>query len=69
MRQSSDRRDTLSPWGDAREVISLVDGERGTVISVDAAGGTITVQWRDGPFPVVYPDDTRELRKVFPWER
>ena len=38
----------------------------GTVLSVDAAEGTLGVDWGEGP--ITYPIDAPYLRKAWPWE-
>ena len=40
--------------------------EPGTIVSVDAAEGTLGVDWGEGP--IVYPIDAPYLRKSWPWE-
>lgn len=45
--------------------------EPGTVVAVDNAAGTFSVEWvsgRDKYGAIVYPVETTCLRKVFPWE-
>lgn len=44
---------------------------RGTVVSVDADAGTVSVEWDDGKGkygPITYPADADYLRKALPWE-
>jgi len=55
-------------YGVGETVVSVVDGERGTVVSLERAGGVFFVEWRDGEFPVAYPLGTDQIRRVYPWE-
>lgn len=41
---------------------------RGTVVSVDAECGTISLDWGEGYGPITYPIDASYLRKAMPWE-
>lgn len=51
-------------------VVSVVDGERGTVVSLEREGaGVVFINWRGGEFPVAYPGDTNQIRKPYPWEK
>lgn len=68
MRKSSDGRDKMLPGGNTRRVMSLVDAVHGVIISVDTAARTVTVRWEHSDFPVVYPDDSKQLRELLPWE-
>lgn len=95
MRESSERRDTVFPWGHAPDTgakpgelvpiepaptpyavgDAICNNYRppsfGTVISVDAAGGTMAVEWDDGEArygAITYPIDATFLRKAWPWE-
>jgi hypothetical protein len=68
VRKSRSGRRDLSVRSYAQGQI-LVDasGERGTIISVDA--DTITVQWTDTDFPVVYTTQIPPtVRRLLPWE-
>ena len=62
------------PYAKGDTVISVADNERGTVLSVGGNAitspwyGTVTVQWASGSVPVVYPDDSQQIRKPWPWE-
>lgn len=78
MRESGNGRDAVFPWSDppAAPRFSVGDvvysGEcRGTVVSVDATAGLISVEWsdsRDGG-AIVYPMEADYLRKAMPWEK
>lgn len=83
MRESGDGRSTVFPWGDAcpAEPLPYVKGDAiannykppsyGTVVSVDAEHGTISVEWDDaeGSYgAITYPADASYLRKLYPWE-
>jgi hypothetical protein len=47
---------------------SYVPPSRGTVVSVDEANGTISLDWHEGYGAIIYPADAAYLRKAFPWE-
>ena len=79
MREGGGGRNTVPPRGDASAPLqgqpAFAVGERvysgdspqpGTVLSVDAAEGTLGVDWGEGP--IVYPIDAPYLRKAWPWE-
>lgn len=57
-------------WTAHERVFGAIDGCPGTVVSVDAIGGTFTVQWadQDAVGNVIYPFDTIMVRRKFPWE-
>ena len=41
----------------------------GTVVSVDAKHGIVSVEWKDVAYgPIKYPIDAECLRKKMPWE-
>lgn len=80
MRESSDGRGSMPPWGDASpslqgqpayavgdRVCGAIDGIAGTVVA--ARGDCFEVRWTDGTsFDVVYPVETTLVRKAMPWE-
>lgn len=77
MRQGSDGRGTVFPWGYAHgpfwTALEIVySGNcRGTVVSVDTASATMAVLWDDngGRYgEITYPLDADYLRKGMPWE-
>jgi hypothetical protein len=77
MRESSDGRGPMPPWGDAPAAPAFAVGdtiysgnspEPGTVVSVDAAEATMGVKWRDVGGAIIYPLDATYLRKAYPWE-
>lgn len=49
-------------------IYSGASPEPGTVVSVDAAEGTMAVKWRDVGGAITYPLDAGYLRKAWPWE-
>jgi hypothetical protein len=84
MRKSSDGRNTVFPWSNAPADVSRQDAcpyavgdtvfnsyvppSRGTVVSVDAGAGTVSLDWHEGYGAIVYPMDAAYLRKAMPWE-
>lgn len=83
MQEDSSGRSTVFPWGEppASEPISHAAGDAiantgnppsfGTVVAVDEAGGTISVEWDDGEGrygAIVYPANATFLRRLWPWE-
>ena len=49
-------------------IFSGTSPEPGTVLSVDAAEGTMAVKWRDVGGAITYPTDADYLRRAMPWE-
>ncbi len=47
-------------------VISVTDNSRGIIVTMD--DNRVTVEWESNNFPVVYPNDSGQIRKAFPWE-
>jgi hypothetical protein len=78
MRQGSDGRAEVFPWGNAPaapEPARFAVGDavysgawRGDVVSVDADEATMGIVWMDGDGPIIYPLDATYLRKALPWE-
>lgn len=82
MRQSSDGRLEMPPWGDTpagkpvapayavgERVYGAIDGCPGTVASVSTVVAPIfSVVWSTGDGEIIYPMDTIMVRKAWPWE-
>jgi hypothetical protein len=70
VRKNSDGRSEMPPGSYAphSRVVCTLDGDKGTVISMDKYG--ITVRWDGASISVVYPDEvvTSMIRGAFPWE-
>ena len=55
-----------NPYNEGDAVVSDTDKDRGIVVSVGQ--DNIIVQWSSNNFSVVYPCNTGQLRKAYPWE-
>lgn len=74
MRESSERRDTVPPGGNAwrvgDKVKGAIDGVGGTVVHVsNVVAALVSVEWNDGnKEAVIYPADTIMIERAMPWE-
>jgi hypothetical protein len=82
MRESSDGRDTVFPWGDASDalqgqpayavgckVFGAVNKRAGTVTRVsDVVAPLVCIRWDGETDEVIYPMNAATLRRAWPWE-